>query len=33
MLVQRVVFPLLVAVGQLLGKYDRYADAPEPVVR
>jgi quercetin dioxygenase-like cupin family protein len=32
-LVQRVVFPLLVAVGQLLGKYRRYADAPEPVIR
>jgi mannose-6-phosphate isomerase-like protein (cupin superfamily) len=31
--VQRVVFPLTVAVGRLLGKYDRYADAPEPVVR
>ena len=31
--VQRVVFPILVAVGSLLGKYRRYADAPEPVRR
>jgi len=30
---QRVVFPLLVGVGTLLGKYRRYADAPEPVRR
>jgi mannose-6-phosphate isomerase-like protein (cupin superfamily) len=29
--VQRFVFPLVVAVGRLLGKYRRYADAPEPV--
>ena len=29
--VQRLVFPLQVAVGRLLGKYRRYADAPEPV--
>jgi quercetin dioxygenase-like cupin family protein len=26
--VQRVVFPLVVAVGRLLGKYRKYADAP-----
>jgi hypothetical protein len=26
--VQRVLFPLLVFVGRLLGKYGRYADAP-----
>jgi hypothetical protein len=31
--VQRFVFPLLVAIGRLLGKYRRYADAPEPVRR
>jgi quercetin dioxygenase-like cupin family protein len=32
-LVQRLLFPLLVAVGTLLGRYARYADAPEPVRR
>jgi hypothetical protein len=26
-------FPLQVALGRLLGKYRRYADAPEPVRR
>lgn len=31
--VQRVVFPVLVAAGRLLGRYARYADAPEPVRR
>ena len=31
--VQRVVFPVQVAVGRLLGKYKKYADAPEPVRR
>jgi quercetin dioxygenase-like cupin family protein len=31
--VQRFVFPLMVAVGKLLGRYRRYADAPEPVRR
>ena len=31
--VQRIVFPLLVAVGRLLGRYTRYADAPPPVRR
>ena len=31
--VRRFVFPLQVAVGRLLGKYRRYADAPEPVRR
>ena len=29
--VRRIVFPLLVAVGTVLGKYRRYADAPAPV--
>jgi quercetin dioxygenase-like cupin family protein len=32
-LVQRLLFPVLVTVGGLLGKYKRYADAPEPVTR
>ena len=32
-LVQHVLFPVLVAVGALLGKYRKYADAPEPVRR
>ena len=31
--VQRFVFPVIVAVGRLLGRYARYADAPEPVRR
>ncbi len=31
--VQRLVFPVLVAIGTLLGRYDRYTDAPEPVRR
>jgi quercetin dioxygenase-like cupin family protein len=31
--VQRLVFPVLVTVGRLLGKYKKYADAPEPVRR
>lgn len=31
--VQRFVFPVLIAVGRLLGKYDRYADAPTPIRR
>ena len=30
---QRVLFPASVAVGRLLGKYEKYADAPEPVRR
>lgn len=29
--VQRLVFPLLVGIGQLLGRYRRFADAPEPI--
>jgi quercetin dioxygenase-like cupin family protein len=32
-LVRRVVFPVLVTIGRLLGRYDRYADAPRPVRR
>ena len=31
--VQRVVFPVLVAIGALLGRYGKYADAPEPLRR
>jgi quercetin dioxygenase-like cupin family protein len=31
--VQRFVFPVLVAVGTLLGRYARYADAPTPIRR
>jgi hypothetical protein len=31
--VQRIVFPLLVVMGRLLGKYARYEDAPPPVYR
>ena len=31
--VQRFVFPVLVAVGRLLGRYGKYADGPEPVRR
>lgn len=29
--VQTVLFPVLVAVGTLLGRYAKYADAPEPL--
>ena len=31
--VQRFVFPVQVALGRLLGRYKKYADAPEPVRR
>ena len=31
--VQRFVFPLLVMIGRLTGRYRRYRDAPEPVRR
>ena len=31
--VQRIVFPLAIAIGRLLGKYDKYADAPPPMTR
>ena len=33
MAVQRFLFPVLVTIGRRLGKYRRYADAPEPVRR
>jgi uncharacterized cupin superfamily protein len=29
--VQRIVFPVVVLAGRLLGRYGRYAEAPEPV--
>jgi mannose-6-phosphate isomerase-like protein (cupin superfamily) len=32
-LVRRVVFPALVIAGRLLGRFGKYADAPEPVRR
>ncbi|MGZ8493422.1 MAG: cupin domain-containing protein [Gemmatirosa sp.] len=32
-LAQRLVFPVLVLLGALLGRHARYADAPEPVRR
>lgn len=31
--IQRLLFPMQVAIGTLLGKYARYADAPAPVRR
>jgi len=31
--VQRFVFPMMVALGRLLGRYRRYADAPPPASR
>jgi quercetin dioxygenase-like cupin family protein len=31
--VQRIMFPIQVALGRLFGRYARYADAPEPVRR
>jgi len=31
--VQRYIFPVQVALGKLLGKYGKYADAPEPIRR
>ena len=31
--VQAILFPVLVAIGTLLGRYGRYADAPQPVHR
>jgi quercetin dioxygenase-like cupin family protein len=32
-LVQRFVFPIVVAIGHLTGRYKKFADAPEPVRR
>ena len=31
--VQRIVFPMQVLIGTLLGKYPRYANAPVPIKR
>lgn len=31
--VRRIVFPVLVTIGKLFGRYDHYADAPRPVRR
>ena len=31
--VQRLVFPLVVAAGRMLGRYAKYADAPAPAPR
>jgi hypothetical protein len=31
--VQRVVFPIVLAIGRLRGLQRRFADAPEPVTR
>ena len=31
--IQRLVFPMMVALGHLLGRYRRYADAPPPASR
>jgi hypothetical protein len=33
LVVRRVGFPILVAIGRLLGKYRRFADAPPAVTR
>jgi hypothetical protein len=30
--VQKVAFPVLLAAGTLFGKYDKFKDAPEPLV-
>ena len=32
-MIQRFVFPVVVAIGTVLGRYRRYADAPAPVHR
>jgi quercetin dioxygenase-like cupin family protein len=31
--VQRFIFPVMIAIGHALGKYDRYRTAPQPIVR
>jgi quercetin dioxygenase-like cupin family protein len=31
--VQRIVFPIVVLIGHMLGKYTKYANAPEPISR
>jgi hypothetical protein len=32
-IVQRLVFPVLVAIGRALGQFEKYADAPQPMKR
>ena len=32
-IVQRLVFPVLVAIGRALGRYEKYVDAPQPIER
>jgi hypothetical protein len=29
--VQKLLFPVLLVIGRLLGKYEKYKEAPEPV--
>jgi hypothetical protein len=29
--IQRVLFPIAIAIGRMLGKYEKYADAPPPM--
>ncbi|MBC8090201.1 MAG: cupin domain-containing protein [Phycisphaerae bacterium] len=31
--VQRFLFPVLIAIGSLMGRYTKYEDAPEPITR
>lgn len=31
--VQRIVFPIVVIIGTILGKYKKYANAPAPIAR
>jgi hypothetical protein len=31
--VQHFIFPVQVVLGKLLGKYGKYTDAPEPIMR
>lgn len=33
MVVQRLLFPVLIAIGRVMGRYAKYADAPEPYGR
>jgi len=31
--VQRIVFPMVILIGRMLGKYTKYANAPAPIAR
>jgi hypothetical protein len=31
--VQRIVFPIVILLGRMLGRYAKYADAPTPIAR